>query len=107
MEINKIYCGNSLNVLKTFPDKVFQCCITSPPFFGLRSYNTGKWIGGSQDCVHDTIPARNGRGGSGPNAKQTAIPQNSRLRLAQNVEQYMRISSSVSNQLQMSIQIIS
>ena len=71
MDRNKIYCGNSLDVLKTFPDKVFQCCITSPPFFGLRSYNTGKWIGGSQDCVHDTIPARNGRGGSGPNAKNT------------------------------------
>jgi DNA modification methylase len=40
LEINKIYCGNSLDVLKTFPDKVFHCCITSPPYFGLRSYKT-------------------------------------------------------------------
>jgi DNA modification methylase len=71
LERNKIYCGNSLNILRTFPDKVFQCCVTSPPFFGLRSYNTGHWIGGSRDCVHDTVPARNGRGGSGPNAKNT------------------------------------
>ena len=35
MELNKIYQGNSLDILKTFPDKVFNCCTTSPPYFGL------------------------------------------------------------------------
>jgi DNA modification methylase len=49
---NKIYCGNSLDILKTFPDKVFQCCITSPPYFGLRSYGTATWEGGDPSCEH-------------------------------------------------------
>ena len=52
LDINKIYCGNSLNILKTFPDKVFHCCITSPPYFGLRSYGTEKWKGGDSNCNH-------------------------------------------------------
>lgn len=41
MEINKIYQGNSLEVLKTFPDASIDCCITSPPYWGLRSYMPG------------------------------------------------------------------
>ena len=40
IELNKIYQGNALTVLKTFPDKFFYTCITSPPYYGLRSYGT-------------------------------------------------------------------
>jgi len=45
MEINKIYEGDCLEVLKTFPDNCFDCCITSPPYFGLRDYQMGAQIG--------------------------------------------------------------
>lgn len=38
MEINKIYHGNSLNILKNFPDASIDMCVTSPPYYGLRSY---------------------------------------------------------------------
>lgn len=38
LELNKIYCGDSLEVLKTFPDESVDCVITSPPYWGLRSY---------------------------------------------------------------------
>ena len=37
-ELNKIYCGNAIENLRTFPEKSVQCCITSPPYYGLRSY---------------------------------------------------------------------
>lgn len=41
-EINKIYCGDSLEVLKIFPDDSIDCIITSPPYYGLRLYSNDK-----------------------------------------------------------------
>lgn len=41
MKVNHVYCGNSLEVLKSFPDKSIDCCVTSPPYYALRDYN--KW----------------------------------------------------------------
>jgi len=45
MEINKFYCGDSLEVLKTFPDQFIQCCITSPPYLLLRDYKIEGQLG--------------------------------------------------------------
>lgn len=45
MEINKIYCGDSLTVLKTLPDEFVDCCITSPPYWGLRDYGVEGQLG--------------------------------------------------------------
>ncbi len=42
MELNKIYCGDVLEVMRTFPDKSIDCVITSPPYWQLRDY---KWDG--------------------------------------------------------------
>ena len=33
-----VLCGDSLAVLKTLPDCSVNCCVTSPPYWGLRSY---------------------------------------------------------------------
>ena len=30
--------GDCRDVLKTLPEKSIHCCVTSPPYFGLRSY---------------------------------------------------------------------
>lgn len=57
MELNTIYLGDALNVLKTFPDESVDCCVTSPPYFGLRDYGTAKWIGGDPECDHICLPA--------------------------------------------------
>lgn len=46
--------GDCREVLKTLPDESVQCCITSPPYFGLRDYGTAKWEGGSKECDHIT-----------------------------------------------------
>jgi len=54
LELNKIYQGSSLSVLKTFPDESLDMCITSPPYWGLRDYNTeGQIWGGDENCEHD------------------------------------------------------
>lgn len=45
LETNKIYCGNCIDVLKTFPNKSVNCCITSPPYYGLRDYGVNGQIG--------------------------------------------------------------
>ncbi len=52
MERNKIYQGNVIDVLKDFPDKSVNCCVTSPPYWGLRDYGTAEWIGGDSNCNH-------------------------------------------------------
>lgn len=44
MDLNKIYTGHSLEVLKTFPDCSVNMCITSPPYWGLRDYKTNPAI---------------------------------------------------------------
>lgn len=41
----KIIEGDSRAVLHSFPDNYFQCCITSPPYWGLRDYGIKGQIG--------------------------------------------------------------
>lgn len=36
--IDKLIVGDSLNVMKGIPDNSIQCCVTSPPYWGLRDY---------------------------------------------------------------------
>jgi DNA modification methylase len=45
LEINKIYQGDVLKVLKTFPDESIHCCVTSPPYWGLRDYGLEGQLG--------------------------------------------------------------
>ena len=49
---NKVFLGDSREVLKEFPDKCVDTCITSPPYWGLRDYGTSTWVGGNKDCSH-------------------------------------------------------
>jgi DNA modification methylase len=37
----KILEGNCIEQLKSLPDESVNCCITSPPYWGLRDYGTG------------------------------------------------------------------
>ena len=55
METNKIYLGDCIEILKSLPDNSIDCCITSPPYYGLRDYGTGKWVGGNPDCPHKRL----------------------------------------------------
>ena len=40
-------------MLKTRPDESVHCCISSPPYWGLRDYGTAKWEGGDDRCPHN------------------------------------------------------
>jgi len=58
MEINKIYKGDALEVLRTFPEKSIDCVITSPPYWALRNYGTEPIIrGGDVSCDHNFVPS--------------------------------------------------
>jgi len=48
----KILAGNCIESLKGLADQSVDCCITSPPYFGLRDYGTARWEGGNPDCSH-------------------------------------------------------
>ena len=52
MKANKIYQGNSLDVLKTFPDQSIDMAITSPPYWALRDFQTENIIWDC-DCEHE------------------------------------------------------
>lgn len=41
----QILNGDCRDVLKTFPDESVQCCVTSPPYWGLRDYGHKAQIG--------------------------------------------------------------
>lgn len=45
MDINTVYLGDALDVLRQFPDESIDCCVTSPPYFGLRDYGSDGQIG--------------------------------------------------------------
>lgn len=51
--INSIIQGHALQVLKTMPDNLVDCIITSPPYYGLRSYGTDPQVWDNHNgCNH-------------------------------------------------------
>lgn len=47
-----VFLGDAVESLREIPDGTFQTAVTSPPFFGLRDYGTGEWVGGDPECDH-------------------------------------------------------
>jgi len=45
MTHNRILPGNNIDTLKTLPDNSVDCCVTSPPYYGLRDYGIDNQIG--------------------------------------------------------------
>lgn len=45
MIVNHIYISECLSGLKELPDNSINCCVTSPPYYGLRDYGNEKQIG--------------------------------------------------------------
>lgn len=43
--LGRLYCGDSLATLKSLPSESVQCCVTSPPYWGLRDYGNDNQIG--------------------------------------------------------------
>ena len=61
-----LHQGDALAVLKTLPSESVHCCVTSNPYFGLRSYGVPPSVwGGDPACEHEwgegiVDPARRG-----------------------------------------------
>lgn len=71
--------------LKALPDNFFDTVVTSPPYWGLRDYGTGRWEGGNPDCEHRSPTMREGRNekrtmikGAATNSAQNILAHNSR-----------------------------
>jgi len=46
--------GHCIDVLRTLPAKSVHCCVTSPPYWGLRDYGVTPSVwGGRDDCAHE------------------------------------------------------
>jgi DNA modification methylase len=41
----RILTGDALTMLRTLPDASVHCCVTSPPYYGLRDYGMAEQIG--------------------------------------------------------------
>lgn len=54
----KILQGDWIEVLRTLPDNSVHCCVTSPPYWGLRDYGTASWEGGDPSCDHKQPPPK-------------------------------------------------
>lgn len=49
--IDKIFCCDVLEGLKTLPDNSVDCCVTSPPYYNVRDYGVDGQIGLEQTPV--------------------------------------------------------
>jgi DNA modification methylase len=83
LEIDKIYEGHTLDVLKRLPDESVDTIFTSPPYYKLRSYGNQKTLWGcdpdcrhefvSEDSYNDQLRYRAGHNAQVGNAKNPAI----------------------------------
>lgn len=48
----RILIGDCRKRLADIPAGSVQCVVTSPPYWGLRDYQTGEWEGGDAECDH-------------------------------------------------------
>lgn len=70
--INRIICGDCLEVMKEMPDESVDMCMTSPPYWGLRDYGTEQIFSGDVECEHEWGNMQTGRvTGGGDRPPQT------------------------------------
>lgn len=54
-----VYCGDARQILKDLPSEIFDCVVTSPPYYWLRDYEVEEQIG-LEDTVEGYVSAVNG-----------------------------------------------
>ena len=57
----EIKIGDVFSKLQEIDDDSVDCVVTSPPYYGLRDYGTGTWVGGNPDCEHQGEKLGNNR----------------------------------------------
>jgi DNA modification methylase len=81
----QLYLGDARQVLAAMPAASVDCIVTSPPFWALRDYGTGRWDGGDLTCPHTA--ARRTDGGRCPGC--AAVWVDPQYGLEPTVEQYV------------------
>lgn len=71
MSLFEIMQGDVLDRLRELPDGSVNCCVTSPPYWGLRDYGTAKWDGGSPECDHQPTTGTQGPTGERADRQHT------------------------------------
>lgn len=61
-----LYVGDAVECLAAIADDTVDCVVTSPPYYALRDYGTGRWEGGDPDCDHKPRQAWIGDAGDLP-----------------------------------------
>lgn len=51
----KVLVGDALATLRTLPDESVHCCVTSPPYWGLRSYEGGERMIGLESTFEEHL----------------------------------------------------
>jgi DNA modification methylase len=52
----RIFVGHVLDKLADLPDESVHCCVTSPPYYGLRDYGIEPQVwGGKPGCEHEWL----------------------------------------------------
>lgn len=52
--VNSVICGDALEVMRQWPEHFVHCCVTSPPYWGLRKYGVdGEW--GSERTLQEYV----------------------------------------------------
>lgn len=81
----RILAGDCLGRLRELPAGSVHCCVTSPPYYGLRDYGTATWEGGDAGCGHvEQVTGASERNTLGPNGN---LPQSNAAAVAK-VMQY-------------------
>ena len=60
----RVLVGDVREQLRGLPPCSVQCCVTSPPYWGLRDYGTAQWEGGDEACEHVGSVARTAPAGT-------------------------------------------
>ena len=62
IDMNHCEIGDCREIMRRWVEEgvKVQMCVCSPPYWGLRDYGTGTWVGGSPECDH-----KQGRIGAG------------------------------------------
>lgn len=68
-----ILVGDVRDSLKLITDGTVHCVVTSPPYWGLRDYGTGKWDGGDPTCSHKRDSKHSERTSTGQKNLEGAI----------------------------------
>ena len=72
-----IYQGDCREILKELPEKSIHCCVTSPPYWGLRDYKTEPLVwGGDGDCGHQWGNETFRITGNAPSATKSTLTTN-------------------------------